>query len=664
MVTGKQLRFVICLVLGLATLFLYWPQTHHEFFNVDDPRFVSQNPQVQAGLTWPGIVWAFHSVYTENWQPLTWFSHMLDCQLFGLNAGRHHLTSLLFHIANSLLLFLWLQNLTRATWRSAFVAAFFAWHPLHVESVAWIAERKDMLSTFFWLLTLLAYTRYARKPAVAAYLLVLLLFVLGLMSKPMVVTLPCVMLLLDFWPLNRLNQRAGTETGAPHAGAETKPPKPIARQVGALVLEKIPFFVLALSMGVVTVLAQKAGGAVATLNGLPFPIRLANTLVSYENYLAKTFWPANLSFFYPYIYHLPLAEVIGAALLLGICTGWCLVRWREQPYLLMGWLWFLGTLAPTIGLIQVCSQSMADRYMYIPSIGLFITVVWGLNDLFTRRLAALPVLPWMIGSLALIACLAVTSIELSYWQNSITLARRAIEVTANNYVAYESLGRSFYARGQKTQAINCYEESVRIDPGFPQSQFNLGVALADAGRTSDALDHFAATVQILPNDYDVRFQLGTLLLTSGNDHLDEAVTQLSEAVRLRPDLPEAHRKLAVALAEQGKLAEALPHFAEVVRLQPDDAEGHFNYGFALLNNHQPALAADQFAAEAKLAPNDPKAHYRLAQALAQQGKFVEAAEQYRDTVHLAPTFTEATNELDQLLAAHPGLKPGDAPGGR
>ena len=649
--TQIQLRAVICAVLALGTLILYWPVTHHDFINIDDPRFVTQNEHVKAGLTWPGIVWAFHSTYTENWQPLTWFSHMLDCQLYGLNAGAHHLTNVLFHIASSLLLFLWLDNLTRATWRSAFVAAFFAWHPLHVESVAWICERKDVLSTFFWMLALLAYTRYVRKPGVGAYLLVLGLFGLGLMSKPMVVTLPCVLLLLDFWPLNRFGLQpvpGGNPPAEFNAGA-------FVRRAASLIGEKIPFFILALVIGVVTVFAQKDAGVLASVSGLPLHARVGHALISYVEYLGTTFWPAGLAYFYPFSFDLPVAQVVGAALLLVVCTVWFVMRACQQPWLLTGWLWFLGTLAPTIGLIQVCVQSRADRYMYIPGIGLFIVVVWGLNDLFGRWPAKRNLLP-LLGGLALVGCLAVTSVVLGYWQDSVTLARRAIDVTRDNYVAYEALGRALYERGLKPQAIECYAASVQIEPDFPQSQFNLAVALVDAGRTDESVEHFAAVVKILPTHYEVQDQLGTLLLSLGDSRLPEAAAQFSEVIRLKPDDADAQGKLAVALARQGQVTNALPHFAEAVRLEPANPEFHFDFGLALLDNHQPTAAAAQFAEEVKLTPDETKAHYRLAQALQQGGDFAGAVPQYREAMRLTPDFPEAKTALEQILAAHPELK--------
>lgn len=648
---------IICLALAVVTTALYWPVTHHDFVNVDDPRFIYQNTHVEAGLTWPGVVWAFRTLYTENWQPLTWLSHMLDCQLFGLNAGGHHLTSLLFHLANSLLLFAWLNSLTQATWRSAFVAAFFAWHPLHVESVAWACERKDMLSTFFWLLALMAYTSYAQvtrsgsngksntaiHPAIF-YALTLVFFACGLMSKPMVVTLPCVLLLLDLWPLKRFGFPGNTQT---------LPDKNAARTITWLIMEKIPFLLLAGAISVATLFAQKEGGALSSLGGMPLTMRVANSLINYTTYLGQTFWPADLAYFYPYVHARPMSLIFGAALLLVVVTGWSLWRIRQEPYLLVGWLWFLGTLVPTIGLVHVGIQSRADRYMYIPSIGLFILLVWGLTRLFERLPGRDKILP-VAGGAALVSCLMAASIQISYWQNSITLSKHAIAVTQNNYVAYESLGRALYELGLKDQALACYKKSVEIEPEFPQSQFNLGLSLRERGQLPEAVEHFTAAVNLAPNRYETRSALGQTFLMM--NHLDDAVVQFSEAVKLAPDSAEVQRGLAVALARQGNVTNALPHFAEAVRLATTNADDRFDYGLALLDTHQPAAAAAQFAEELKLTPNETKAHYRLAQALQQQDQPAEAVAQYQAALRLTPNFPEATAALGQIFAVHPELK--------
>ena len=391
------------------------------------PAYITGNAHVTSGLTWTNVVWAFTSGEAANWHPLTWVSHMIDCDLYGTNPAGHHLTNLLFHIANTLLLFLLLKEITGALWRSFFVAALFAWHPLHVESVAWAAERKDVLSAFFWMLTLIAYVRFVAlskvhppSPSSGAmknpkskvfYVLALFLFACGLMSKPMVVTLPFVLLLLDFWPLGRI--------------ADFKCAGTLIR----LVLEKLPFFALALAGSVVTYLVQKSGGATWSQGALPLQARIANVLVAYMRYISKTFWPTDLALIYPYPHHWPIELVIGSALLLTVWSALFIFRAKQNPYLIVGWLWFLGTLVPVIGLVQTGVQSMADRYTYIPSIGLFILVVWGANDFLDRWPNWKKFLP-LAGGVALAGCLAVTSIQLNYWQDSLKLFSHTIEVTS------------------------------------------------------------------------------------------------------------------------------------------------------------------------------------------------------------------------------------------
>jgi tetratricopeptide (TPR) repeat protein len=655
--TRKQFTAVICLTLALVTAALYWPMLHHRFINVDDEQYITSNPHVQAGLTWPGIVWAFENTEAANWHPLTWISHMLDCQLFGLNPGGHHSTNLLFHVANTLLLFLWLNQLTGALWRSAMAAALFAWHPLHVESVAWAAERKDVLSAFFWMLALIAYTRYARESRVRSpkskvfNSLSLLAFACGLMSKPMVVTLPFVLLLLDFWPLERFSRFTF------HVSRSEKTSTPIYREqaesAARLIYEKLPFFALALAGSVVTYLIQKSGGAVWSSGVLPFPARVANALLACVRYLSKTFWPADLAILYPHPRHWPVMAVIGAALLLAIWSGLFLWRARQNPYLSAGWCWFLGTLIPTIGLVQVGSQSMADRYTYLPSIGLFILIVWGLNDFLDfrpqwRKMAML------IGSLALAGCLVCTRIQLNYWQNSVKLLRHAIEVTTDNFVACNFLGRALDDLGQKDEALSLYAESVRIESHYPQAQYNLGMAFLNRGQAEKACEPLAAAVRLAPDDAGARYYFGTALMDGGR--LDDAIVQFNEALRLNPSLAKAQGKLALVFIKQGKTAEAIPHFAETVRLLPNDAEARFNLGLALLDNHRPAEAAVQFSGELRLTPDETKAHYRLAQALQQQNQLAGAVEQYRAALRLTPEFPEAKASLDQILSTHPDLK--------
>jgi hypothetical protein len=536
--TKNQIFTAICLALALVTLAVYWPITRDGFVNFDDDVYIVANPHVTSGLTWTNVAWAFTSGEGGNWHPLTWLSHMVDCQLFGLNPGGHHLVSILFHIANTLLLFLLLNQMTGALWRSAFVAALFAWHPLHVESVAWASERKDVLSTFFWLLTLMAYARFAELSKVQSskskvfYALALIFFACGLMSKPMVVTLPFVLLLLDFWPLNRFQNFTGAN---------------LPRRAAVLTAEKIPFFLLASAASAVTYAVQKSGGAFWPE---PFGTRFANAALAYVRYISKIFWPADLAVVYSYPHQWPVALVIFAVAMLATWSGLLIFWSRRHPYLAVGWLWFLGTLVPTIGLVQVGAQSIADRYTYIPSIGFFIVAAWGLNDILNRKperkkIAAL------IGVVALAGCLAATSIQINYWRNSLALFSHAVTVSTDNYVADNCLGKALEKNGDNADALALYTEAVRIEPRYFPAQFNLATSLLEFGRDAAALGHLETAVALQPGFADAQYDLGLFFLQHGQ--LEKARIHLISALEHRPDFPEAKSALAQILAARPDL---------------------------------------------------------------------------------------------------------------
>jgi len=637
---GRRQKFLlICLVLALGTAALYLPITQNGFVNFDDEEYITANTHVTTGLNWSNFVWAFTNTEAANWHPLTWLSHQLDCTLFAKNAAGHHLVNLLYHVANTLLVFVFLRGATGALWRSAFVAAFFAWHPLHVESVAWASERKDVLSTFFFLLTLLAYARFTNLSKVQSpkskvfYLLALGFFVLGLMSKPMVVTLPFVLLLLDFWPLDRIQI----------SKFKMKNLKP-------LLVEKIPFFALTIAGSLVTFFVQKNGGAVWASS---WELRLENVVLAYVRYVSKLFWPQDLAIVYSYPHQWPAWLAAGAALLLLTWTALTLCRIRQNPYLPVGWFWFLGTLVPTIGIVQVGAQSIADRYTYIPSIGFFIVVVWGASDLAIHWQGKGKFLP-IAGVLALIGCIGVTSIQISYWRNSETLFLHAIGVTTDNYVAENCLGKAFENDGQNERARALYTDAVKIEPRYPLAQFNLALCLLSFGETNEALDHLRAAARLEPHDPDIQYDLGLYFSQHGSP--DDAVHTFEAALADRPDFPQAQTALGTVLTKQKKFVQAVSHFAATVRLKPDDADARFNLGLALLDSHQPAEAAVQFAEELRLTPNETKAHFRLAQALQQDNKFADAVAHYRAALRLTPDFPEAEAGLDQILAAHPEVK--------
>ncbi|HEY1663155.1 MAG TPA: hypothetical protein VGI03_12115 [Verrucomicrobiae bacterium] len=592
----KRSTAIILFGLAVITLLVYLPLLRHDFINYDDPDYILGNPHVNHGLTWSGITWAFQSAENANWHPLTWISHMIDCQLFGLNPAGHHLVNLLFHIANTLLLFLLLKNLTGARWRSAFVAAAFAWHPLHVESVAWASERKDVLSAFFWMLTLLAYAKYAAgkksqqpslhpdplpsrqmgaereqqkerlaptnfvEPAPGTriqnpnpklfYFFALLMFACGLMSKPMVVTLPCVLFLLDFWPLGRFNHSGSQHE--PHERGSPPHPNPLPRwgrgnlqlqNAGGLILEKIPFFALTFASCLVTMHVQSE--ARWSSESLPLSFRLENAAMSYVRYISKIFWPADLALIYPYPHSWPSGAVLGVIIVLAMLTVIFLLQCKKFPYLAMGWFWFLGTLVPTIGVVQVGVQSMADRYSYLPSIGIFILVAWGANDLLARWPERKKFLPIAAG-LALAGCLAVTSMQLGHWRNSLTIFLHTTEVTTDNYAADDCLGKSLENIGAtNAAAMNAaavyYTEAVRLEPDYPMGQFDLGMLDVEQGNSADASNHLASAVRLDPRNSVMQFDYGVFLAQHGTP--DAAADHFKTALADRPDFPEAQAQL-------------------------------------------------------------------------------------------------------------------------
>ncbi len=556
--SDKKFFLLTSLVLALGTLALYWPVTGYPFINFDDPDYITENPVTQAGLTWHGLIWAFNGIHVGNWHPVSWLSHMLDCQLFGLNAGGHHFVNVLFHIANTLLLFTFLRTTTGANWRSAFVAALFAWHPLHVESVAWVAERKDVLSTFFWLLTIIAYTQHAQTRNQSAattpvahnstrfYLLALVFAALALLSKPMAVTLPFTLLLLDVWPLNRMLKAEGG-----------------MQDLKRLVVEKIPFFLLSLGLCTVTFLAQRSAGAVSPMG---WSSRLGNVPVGYLRYLGKTFWPVKLSLIYPYVYHWPTAAIAGAVLLLAWISVLALLLLRKQPWLAAGWFWFLGTLVPVIGFVQVGAQSMADRYFYIPSVGLFVVLVWGAAELFATQPKGNLLLA-LIGGSALVGCVLTASVQISYWQNSASVFLHARESAPNNYVADNALGKVFELAGDYRRARVLYQEAVQIEPRYAISQYNLGLCLIGFGLKDQAFEHLVAATKLDPSNVGAQFNLGVFF--QQNQRWLDAANCFVATLRLRPDFVDAHTRLAETLVKQEKFTEAAAHYREALRLQPE-----------------------------------------------------------------------------------------------
>jgi protein O-mannosyl-transferase len=540
--------------LGLvaAVAIAYWPTHRFGFVRFDDPTYVTENPHIVSGLTWSGIQWAFTSGYGANWHPLTWVSHMLDVQLFGFDGGAHHVTNIVIHALTTVLLLGVMFRMTGALWRSVVVAALFGLHPIHVESVAWVAERKDVLSAFFWVLTLWAYTSYVRRPRATAYAWVVGMFALGLMSKPMVVTLPFVLLLVDLWPFRRIELNENWWTSA----------RP-------LIWEKLPLFGLSVASSVITFLVQRQGGTVASSAGLPLAGRLGNALIAYVGYIAKMFWPLHLAAYYPYARPLPTTLVMVSALLLIVASIAAIALARRHPYVLVGWLWYLGTLIPAIGIVQVGTQSMADRYTYIPLIGISIILAWGVADALSRwpqsKLATASV-----ATVALLVCTIATRLQVRYWESSTTLWKHALAVTTDNYAAHTYYGNALATAGDVPGAIAQYTEAIRIRPDYPEAHNNIGPALAGQGKLEEAINHFKEAIRLRPNYADAYSNLGVALATGGK--FDEAITQYRQSIKLDPDNARTHMNLGISLQASGQTTEAARELELAVRMNPASQE--------------------------------------------------------------------------------------------
>jgi predicted negative regulator of RcsB-dependent stress response len=539
----SHLKIIICLLLALATIFVYWQVQYFEFIDCDDTLYITENRHTQSGITFKTLVWAFTTIEAANWHPLTWLSLMLDYKLYGLNAGGYHWTNLIFHIANTLLLFLIVNRLTDEVWKSAFVAALFAVHPLNVESVAWVSERKNVLSMFFWIMTIWAYVFYVKRPGLRRYLLVLLTFALGLMAKPMLVTLPSILLLLDYWPLRRFSlSEFGHGYNMSIQGHEKHDPKTSA--AFKLILEKIPLFVLSTLSSVITVVAAKHGGAVKSFDMFPLENRFVNILVSYAGYLEKMVWPSNLTIFYPYQSHVSVWKIVGAGFLMsGIMAAavWAAKRYRYLP---VGWLWYINTLLPVIGLVQVGYHSMADRYAYASLIGVFIMFAWGVPDFFSKWRHCKTVLT--ITACSIIFSLMICSLsQVKYWQNSFSVFQRALDVTENNHMAHGGMGNFYLGQGDLAKAADHYLEALRIRPDYADIKINLGTVYIKQGKYEEAIHQFQEALKEKPNAAKAYNNMGIVLALQGK--IDDAITQFRLALTIDPENVNAKNNLSITV---------------------------------------------------------------------------------------------------------------------
>ncbi|MBN1673585.1 MAG: tetratricopeptide repeat protein [Kiritimatiellae bacterium] len=634
-------HFVIALLLVAVTALVYRDVADCGFVQYDDPPHVSENPHVRAGFTAAGVGWALRSPPPFLWHPLTWFSYMLDRELYADAPGGYHLTNLLLHQANTLLLFLLLARLTGRVWRAAFVAAVFAVHPLHVESVAWISQRKDVLSTLLLLLTLAAYARYVRRPSPWRYAPVLLLFLLGLAAKPMLVTVPFVLLLLDYWPLNRfkgVGRRFADALGRPH-------------RIGIprlCVAEKIPLLVLALAAAGVTLLTHWRTASVTPMLRVPLAARLAYVPVSYVTYIWKTLCPYGLAVFYPHPgAAVPARHALGAAALLVVVSGLVLWRGRRQPYLPFGWFWFLGTLVPVIGLVQIGEHGIADRYMYVPMIGLTLAATWGVADLA----AGWPLKRWVLATAGglLVAVFGVLAcVQVDCWRSSIALFLQALEATPRNYVACNNLGIALADQGRLDEAIPLFQASLRMRPANERALVNLGVAHFRKGELELAVAHYSLALDVNPNNYRAHADLGAAFVRRLEP--EQALAHYSHALRIRPGGQQARDGLrsALKLSELANRTGGAP--LDVLTVKPGDAEAPFRVGRYMARHGKFREAAEQFSQALAVRPGFAAAHDKLGLALKSLGEDARAERHYREAIRLQPDYAQAYNNLGSLLA--------------
>jgi len=634
-IIGKQyLNLILGLFLALMIIIVFWPLQYADFINYDDNLYVFENSHLAKGFTWDNIKWAFGDYHTGYWHPLTWLTLILDYRLYGANAGGYHWTNVLFHMAGSLMLFFTFAKMTGAPVKSFFIAALFAVHPLHVESVAWIAERKDVLSTFFFMTTIWAYVHYKDQRTVTAYLFVLTAYILGLMSKPMLVTLPFILLLLDYWPLGRFREgRSG--------GFVT------AKRKWAIIIEKIPLFALSGAVSVMTFWTAKEMGGVISLGRVPFLHRLKNAIVSYGEYLRKMFLPGDLSVFYPYREVIPLFHAVfwGAALVLF--TFFALRSMRKRPYAIVGWLWYLGVLFPVIGLVQAGEQGMADRYTYVSLIGISIILAWWLPDILNHRQSNKRVL-YAGAALFILVMMILSARQVSYWQNSTALFKHALTVTKDNHMAHNTLGLSLSKEGKTEDALMHYQEALRIKPNYANAHNNIGLVLMKRGKTDEAIGHYYTALKIVPNYPAAHINLGISLAKKGE--LSKAVSHFQAALAIQPRHAVALNNLGIAMARLGKTAEAIHSFRMSLESEPNDAETHNNLAITLANSGNPREAVQHFYASLRINPNDASVHNNLGLCLANGGYYQAALGHFEAALRIDPSFQDARKNLDAMKA--------------
>ena len=627
--TSKYWRFLVCAFLVLLIVLVYWPLRSHTFVKYDDDKYVTENRNVNSGLSLENIKWAFTTSHASNWHPLTWLSHMLDCEIFGQSYGAHHLVNLTFHIANTLLLFIVFHRMTKSPLASVFIAALFALHPLHVESVAWIAERKDLLSTFFWILTMWAYARYVGQPKPATYLLTFLFFALGLMAKPMLVTLPFVLLLLDYWPLERFELDGD-----------------FLKRFGRLVFEKLPFFVLSVTSSVVTFFVQRAGGSMVAMESFDPGIRIGNAAVSYIQYIGKMFWPVKLAVLYPHTgakFSMPSGWICAAiVLLLTVCF---IYLGQRRKYFTVGWLWYLGTLVPVIGLVQVGVQAMADRYTYIPLTGLFVIIVFAAAE-FIGQIRWRKIIAGCLALIVIAGLSLLTHMQLKHWRDSATLFKHTLKVTRNNHIMLNNYATFLKGSGQFDLAIGYFTEALKLKPDSAEVHNNFGDAMYNAGRIDEGIKYYKKAISLNPQLAAAHYNLAIALAQYGKT--DEAINEYKKAIEIRPENLDTLSNLAYLLAEHSRTDEAIAYYEKTLAIEPNHIITHGRLGLALAALGKTDEAIEHFLIVLKAKPYDFEMHCNLGILFQRQGDIEQAAIQYRKTLQIKPDYKRAAELLKNL----------------
>lgn len=654
----------LCLLLIAGVVAVYAQTGGFGLVAYDDPFYVTLNPQVLGGLTWDGVKWAFTTMHAGNWFPLVWLSLMLDRTL-GAAAGGFHLVNVAFHIANTVLLFWVLKRYTKVVWASFFVSALFALHPLHVESVAWVTERKDVLSMLFWLLTMLAYLRYVEIPTIKRYVIICVVFALGLMSKSMLVTLPFVLLLMDYWPLKRLwpEERDNGVT------------------IGRLLFEKTPLFLLSAASCVMTVIAQKSGGAVAKISIVPFNQRVGNALVSYCDYILKMFWPVDLAVFYPHPIKSLAGWKVAVSLAVLVVITIVVILLRRRRYLLVGWLWYLGTLVPVIGLVQVGGQALADRYTYIPLTGIFVMLAWFAGDFVAQRQFG-QILAGIAGSAIIVALGVMTFVQVGYWRDTASLFEHCAAVTPDNFVVRAYRGLGFVEKGDPESAVREFEAALRLEPNDTRTLYNIAGMRARQGRIDEAIEYYNRVLKLKPGDADTCVAIASIMAAKGeferaidsyreglrynsNDaemhsglglmllqlnRVDEGIKELEQAVKIKAD-SAAYCNLGLAWVQKGRLSRAMECYAKSIQLKPDNAKAHYNLGNAYFAQNMPEKAIAEYRVAIRAVPDYVRAYDMLAIVLIQTGKIEEAIATYERVLKIDPDDKNAQIGLEKSRAA-------------